>query len=120
MALERLARARDNAWKRLLRFGVIRRWYARRLLKFIEKSRKKKRKLPQHLVQVDTTLRRVPKPQRQSLIEEMLVPGREEQLGRTMRRAASRQDRSSGRGGTGRRPGMPPQQVLRRQVRGPR
>lgn len=120
MALERLARVRDNAWKRLLKIGVIRRWYARRLIKFIEKSRKKKRKLPEHLVQVDTMLRRVPKAQRPKMVEEMLVPGREEQLGRAMRRAADRQNRGSGRGNTKRRPGMPPQQVVRRQVRGPR
>lgn len=120
MALERLGRARDSAWKRLLRIGIIRRWYARRLIKYIDKSRKKKRKLPQHLVQVDTMLRKVPKPQRQKLVEEMLTPGREEQFGRAMRRAAERQNRGSGQGSAKRRPGTAPQQQVRRQVRGPR
>jgi hypothetical protein len=117
---ERLARARDGVWKRLLKVGVIRRWYARRLVKYIEKSRKKKRRLPQHLSQVDTMLRKLPKAQRVKTLEEMLVPGREEQLGRNLRRAAARQNRGSGRGGPGRRPGLPPQQVVRRQVKGPR
>lgn len=120
MALERLARVRDSAWKRLLKFGPIRRWYARRLIKYIEKSKKKKRKLPEHLMQVDSMLRKIPKPQRQKTVEEMLMPGREEQFGRAMRRAASRQGRASGQGGTKRRPGVAPQQTVRRQVRGPR
>lgn len=120
MIRDRLAAARDGLWKRLLKVAIIRRWYARRLISFIDKSRKKKRKLPEHLVQVETMMRRVPKPQRAKLLQEMLVPGREEQFGRQFRRAASRQGRASGRGGPGRRPGMPPQQVVRRQVKGPR
>ncbi len=116
MVKERMARARDRTWRRLLRIGVVRRWYARRLLKFIEKTKQKKRRLPEHLVQVDQVMRRLPKPQRAKTLEEMLVPGREDQLGRTYRRAAARQSRGSGRGGPRRRPGMPPQQQVRRQI----
>ncbi len=109
---------RDRISRRMLSVAFIRRWYARRMIKFIDKSKTKHRQMPQHLIQVDNLLRRVPKPLRQKTLEEMLVPGNEEQYGRQLRRAAERQQRASGRG-TGRRPGLPPQaQAARRQVRG--
>ncbi|MGA7417241.1 MAG: hypothetical protein WBW80_04550 [Acidimicrobiales bacterium] len=120
MIRDRLARGRDGLWKRLLKVGFIRRWYARRLLKFIQKSKDKHRPLPDHLVQVDAITRRLPKPQRAKKLEEMLVPQDEEDMGREFRRAAERQNRSKGHGGPGKRPGMPPQQVVRRQPKGRR
>jgi len=103
----------------MLSVGFVRRWYARRLVKFLEKSRKKHRRLPDHMVQVDTLLRRVPEPRRAKVLEEMLRPGPKEGPGRELRRAASRQQRQSGKGGPRRRPGMPPQ-TFRQQQRGPR
>lgn len=99
--------------------GFIRRWYAGRILKFIDKSKKKKRRLPDHLYEIDLLLRRVPGPKRRSTLEEMLVPRDEAEFGRELRRAATRQSRQSGRGGPGRRPGTPPQSV-RRPTKGPR
>ncbi|HLN17924.1 MAG TPA: hypothetical protein VK277_14370 [Acidimicrobiales bacterium] len=118
---ERLSKTRDATTKRLLKIGVVRRWYARRMLKYIEKTKKKKRPLPDELVRLDQLTRKMPEPQKLKLIEEMLTPGKTDQLGRELRRAAERQNRESGRGPGGRRPGMPPQrQVVRRPTKGAR
>lgn len=120
MVRDRLRNLRDGFWRRLLKVGFIRRWQARRLIAYIEKSKKKHRRLPEELVRVDAMVRRLPKPQRAKALEEMLVPTSEEQFGRDIRRAAARQNRASGRGGPRRRPGLPPADVSRRQVRRPR
>jgi hypothetical protein len=100
----------------MLSVGFIRRWYARRLVKFIAKSKKKNRRLPDHLFQLDLMLKKVPEARRTKTVEEMLVPRDEEEYGRELRRAASRQERRGGKGGASRRPGSPPQ-VVRRQVK---
>ncbi len=120
MVRDRVRKLRDGFWRRLLKIGFIRRWQARRLIAYIEKSKKKHRRLPDELVRIDAMVRRLPKPQRAKAVEEMLVPTSEEQFGREIRRAAARQNRGSGRGGPRKRPGLPPTSVGGRQVRRPR
>lgn len=115
-----MRKAREGLSRRMLRVGFIRHWYARRLVKFIDKSKQKHRRLPEHMQRIDGLLRRVPQHQRVKTLEEMMMmqpPGGPEELGREFRRAAARQDRGSGRAGGNKRPGMPPQQVVRRQVK---
>jgi hypothetical protein len=113
---ERSTKIREGISRRMLSVGFIRRWYARRLVKFIAKSKKKGRRLPDHLFQLDRTLKKVPEARRTKTVEEMLIPRNEEEYGRELRRAASRQERRGGQGGASRRPGSPPQ-VVRRQVK---
>lgn len=115
-----MAATRESMAKRMLKVGFIRRWYARRMVKYIDKSKKKQRRLPDHLYQVETLLKRVPTHDRAKTLADMLQPGQEEQYGREMRRAAARQQRAKGSGGPGKRPGLPPnaRQVAKRQVRG--
>jgi len=110
-----MTNARERTTKRMLKIGFMRRWYARRMVSYIDKSKKKKRRLPDELVRVDAMTKRLPKQQRVKVIEEMMTPGQEDKFGRQLRRAAERQNRESGRGGARRRPGMPPtQQVVRK------
>jgi len=116
----RLRDAREGMTKRLLKIGFMRRWYARRMVNYIERSKKKKRKLPDELVRVDAMTKRLPKQQKVKMIEEMMKPGQVDQLGRQYRRAAERQNRESGKGGARRRPGLPPQQVVKRPAKGAR
>ena len=92
----------------------LRRRYARRLLKTIEKSRKKHRPLPENLEQIERQLRRVAPPKRAEILEQMLEYGAssDANLSRELRRASNRQERRSGKGG-GTRPGLPPGQRRR-------
>lgn len=118
MIRDRLASSRDRFTRRMLRIGLVRRWYARRLVKYMEKSRKKQRKLPDHLVRLDQMTRRLPQPRRVATVEELITPGADEHFGREFRRAAARQDRARGGRSGGRRPGMPPQAVVKRVQKG--
>lgn len=98
---------RAAIWRGLLRIPFLRRLYARRLLAFIDKSKKKNRKLPEELRRLDQVIAKLPKPQRPKAVEEALSSGREQEMSREVRRAAERQERLSGRRGGSRRPGMP-------------
>ncbi len=97
----------------------LRRWYARRLLRTIDKSRTKSRPLPESLQRIDRTLRRVPKPKRAEVLEQMLEAGStpEPELNRALRRAAGRQDRQSGKSRAGTRPGVGPSQRVEQRRR---
>jgi hypothetical protein len=87
----------------------LRRRYARSTLRSIKKYREKGRPLPENLERLDRQLRRFPPNKRQEALEEMLeMSGRQDIAhSREMRRAASRQERQSGKG-RGLRPGGPP------------
>lgn len=109
MAGSRMRRIRDSVTRKLLSIGAVRRWYARRIVASIEKSHEKRRSLAPELVRIDQMIRRLPKPQRADAVAEMLQPTNEQQYSRELRRAAERQDRGRGQGGTSRRrPGTLP------------
>lgn len=86
----------------------MRAFYARRLLRYLAKSKKKGRDLPEQLADLDEYLARVPAKQRRELLEASLSGELDSRAGRAVRRAAGRQGRQKGRAGGGQRPGMPP------------
>ena len=87
---------------------VLRRWYVRRTLKFIDRSREKGRRLPEGLAETARHLSRVPRHQREQAFEDAIMAG-EDQAGmsREFRRAAARQ-RLSTKSDTRYRAGRPP------------
>ncbi|MGH9205377.1 MAG: hypothetical protein ACRD1G_02270 [Acidimicrobiales bacterium] len=116
MAKDKPPRVRGAIGRRLFRIPFMRRFYARRIVSFIDKSKRKKRPLPENLQAMDSQLGRLPKAERLKAIEMSLRPGAQEELGRDIRRAAARQERLSGRGG-GKRPGAPPTQGKPKEIR---
>lgn len=103
-------RIRGALGRKFMGVPVLRRWYIRRMLKLIDKSKDNGRPLPEGLSEVARYLSRVPKYERAKKFEEAIQANRDlespESMGRQMRRATSRQ-RKSGKGG-GYRPGLPP------------
>lgn len=121
MIRERLRSGRDRLWRRLFAIGAIRRWYVRRILKVIDRSKEKRKGLSGDLARIDAMTRGMPPAERVRTIERMFEPRSEQQLGREMRRAMDRQDRGSGRGGASRRrPGMPAQRLAPQRGKRPR
>jgi hypothetical protein len=103
-------RLRDAIGRKFMTVPLLRRWYIRRMLKYIDKSREKGRPLPEGLTEVARYLSRVPKYDRAKKFEEAIKANQEvedaQAMGRELRRATSRQ-RKSGKSG-GYRPGLPP------------
>ena len=99
---------RARFFRRLMRLSPIRRLYARRLMKYMAKSKRKGRPIPGELAQLDEYLAKLPAKQRQAMLEATLSGELDTQASRTMRRAAERQTRRSGQGTGRQRPGMPP------------
>src|SRR5580698_6462488 len=93
-------RIRTAVFRSIMRVGFLRHFYVRRLLRFMEKSKAKKRKLPPELFRLDQMLSRLPPPKRAEALESALLASPDETPSREMRRAAARQDRlsSDGRG----------------------
>jgi hypothetical protein len=99
---------RAAASGKLLQWGPYRRWYIKRTLKFVDRSRAKGRRLPEGLAETARQLGRVPKQRRAEVLEEAILAEREmPRTGREFRRAAARQ-RLSTRSDTRYRPGRPP------------
>jgi hypothetical protein len=98
----------------LFKVPFLRRFYARRLLSFMEKSQAKHRPLPPELQELKRILSRFPKHQQLAVLEQTLEAQDQEPSSRELRRAVSRQQRQSGRHG-GRRPGT----VMSRQWQAP-
>ena len=96
---------REAIWRTIMRVGFLRTLYAKRLLAYMAKSKRKQRALPPELRELDIAMSRLPEDQRRAALEEALSGKSTEAMGREMRRAASRQSRQSGRGGSHRRPG---------------
>jgi hypothetical protein len=93
---------------KLLQWGPFRRWYIKRTLKFIDRSKAKGRPLPAGFAETARQLGRVPKQRRAEVLEEAILAQREMAgTGREFRRAAARQ-RLSTRSDTRYRPGRPP------------
>lgn len=99
---------RVRLFRRVMHWGPIRRLYARRLLRFLSKSKAKGRAIPGELSQLDEYLSKLPAKQRLSVLEASLSGELDTQAGRDMRRMADRQSRRSGQGQGRQRPGMPP------------
>jgi hypothetical protein len=100
--------ARGAASRKLLRWAPFRRWYIKRTLKFIDRSKAKGRRLPGGLAETARQLRRVPRQRHAEVLEEAILAEREMAgTGREFRRFAARQ-RLSTRSDTRHRPGRPP------------
>jgi hypothetical protein len=98
--------ARASVFRRLMGVGFVRRTYAKRLIKFMERSKRKSKPLPPELREVARAMDQLPEAQRLPTLEQALQgKGGPESMSREMRRAASRQTRMSGKGGPHRRPG---------------
>lgn len=102
---------------RMLRMPRFRNWYARRLVKLIDRSKEKRRPLTGNLPMIERTIRGLPKPERAKAVARMLEPMEDRLIGRDMRRAAARQERSSGKASARRRPGTLPQRNVQRRPR---
>src|SRR5437899_1365784 len=105
MASDRPKGVRATITRGIVRVPFLRRLYVRRMLKFLERSKRKKRALPKELAELDIAMSKVPKDQRMAMLETAMTEGAQGGASRQMRRAADRQKRQSGRGGPRRRPG---------------
>ncbi|TMM14930.1 MAG: hypothetical protein E6G01_11440 [Actinobacteria bacterium] len=105
MASDRPKGVRATITRGIVRVPFLRRLYVRRMLKFLERSKRKKRALPKELAELDIAMSKVPKDRRMAMLESALTEGAQGGASRQMRRAADRQKRQSGRGGPRRRPG---------------
>lgn len=117
MIRERLEKGVQWVSSRMLRMPRFRNWYARRLVKLIDRSKKKRRPLTGNLPMIERTIRGLPKPERAKAVARMLEPMQDHLVGRDMRRAAQRQERASGKGSARRRPGTLPQRNVQRRPR---
>lgn len=113
MVRDALRRGQQRLARQLMKIGPFRRWYAARLVKYIDRSKEKRRPLGE-LGRIERQIRSLPKAERVKTVAKLLEPMNEEQFGRQLRRAAARQDRGSGRGSSRRRPGSPPQKIVQR------
>ncbi len=109
-------KVRDAPARFIGRTPWLRRRYARRILRTIDKLQDKGRPLPDNLSRLERQLRRVPKPKRQQVVEQMMEMGSEDDVltNRALRRAAGRQERQKGQRGGGLRPGTMPGQPRQR------
>lgn len=113
---KRLRKLREAPARFIGRTPWLRRRYARRILRTIDKFQEKGRPLPENLSRLERQLRRVPKPKRQQLVEQMMEAGSEDDVttNRALRRAAGRQERQKGQRRGGLRPGTLPGQPRQR------
>jgi hypothetical protein len=94
--------------RKIMTVGFLRRWYVRRTLKFVDKSKAKGRRLPDGLAETARQLSAVPKQQRERALEDAILADQNmPNMGREFRRAAARK-RLSTRSDTRYRPGRPP------------
>lgn len=112
-------RIRSFPGRLVARSPWLRRRYVRRVLRSIERARDKNRPLPESLVRIERMLRSVPRHKRAETLEQMLEAGStpEPELSRAVRRAASRQERQSGKKAAGLRPGIGPNQRVQQRRR---
>lgn len=109
-------RIRDIPARFIARTPWLRRRYARRIVRTIDKFQTKNRPLPENLKSLERQLRRVPKPKREQVVEQMMEMGGNDDVttNRALRRAAGRQERHKGQRGGGLRPGTLPGQPRQR------
>lgn len=112
----RLRKLREAPSRFISRTPWLRRRYARRMVRTIDKYKDKKRPLPENLARLERQLRRVPPPKRAEMVEQMMEMSSQPTAGvsnRALRRASGRQDRQKGSKGGGLRPGTLPGQRQR-------
>ncbi len=99
--------------RQMMKIGFFRRRYVKRMIKYIDKSKAKGKRLPPELFELQRFLARVPKGERAERLEEAITAQQtEEPLGnRDLRRASANQNRLSGRGANRYRPGSPPRSM---------
>lgn len=109
---EKKRRIRGSIGRLTMRSSFLRGRYVHRVLKSIEKSKAKGRRLPPELYELSKQLGRLPKHKQAEALEEAIKAGPEasDSAGRAMRRAASNQQRQSGQGQGRYRPGTAPGQ----------
>lgn len=107
-------RIRGAIGRGFMKVPLLRRWYIRRTLKFIEKSKEKGRKLPEGMAEMARQLSQIPKDKRESVLEDAFLAEQEmPEMSREFRRAAARKrlsTTSDTRYRTGRPPGASRQQ----------
>lgn len=113
---------RARASQRMLKVGFMRRRYAKRLVRYIDRQKAKGRPLPPEFAELERFLAQVPKAERAQRFEEALALQQADELpvGREMRRAAANQQRRSGKNPAGYRPGAAPRSLQARPPKGGR
>lgn len=111
-------RIRGAIGRGFMKVPLLRRWYIRRTLKFIEKSKAKGRRLPEGMAEMARQLSQIPKDKREQVMEDALLAEQAmPEMSREFRRAAARKrlsTTSDTRYRQGRPPGARPQQQQRR------
>lgn len=104
---------RQRVGARMMKVGFLRRRYVKRVIRYIDKSKKKGRRLPPEMMDLQRFLSQVPKEQRAKRLEEAILAQEsgDESFNRDLRRAAANQQRRSGKGAGGYRPGAPPRSM---------
>ncbi len=104
---------RRRVGDRIMKIGFLRRRYVKRMIRYIDKSKNKGRRLPPEMLELSRFLAQVPRDQRAEKLEEAIVAQQQgaEAYNRDLRRAAANQQRRSGKGAGGYRPGAPPRSV---------
>lgn len=108
-------RIRDMPTDFILRTPRLRRWYGRRLLKMMRKSREKGRRLAGNLAIIERQLRPLPPARQEQMLQQILegeAASKKVPPSREMRRASGRAERKGTRG-KGIRPGLAPGQRRR-------
>ncbi|MDA8283181.1 MAG: hypothetical protein M0Z42_07785 [Actinomycetota bacterium] len=103
---------RQRMGERVMRIGFIRRRYVKRVIRYLDKSKKKGRRLPPAMMEMQRFLAQIPKEERARRLDEAIVAQQSgDEFNRDLRRAAANQQRRSGKGAGGYRPGAPPRSV---------
>jgi hypothetical protein len=99
--------------RQLMKVGFFRRRYVKRMIRYIDKSKAKGKRLPPELYDLQRFLSQVPKGQRAERLEEAITAQQtDEPIGnRDLRRSSANQNRLSGRGPGHYRPGAPPRSM---------
>lgn len=104
---------RERFSRQLMKIGFIRRRYVKRMLRYLDKSKEKGRRLPPELYELQRYLSQVPKAQRAERLEEAITAQQNDEVlgNRDLRRASANQNRLSGRSSSRYRPGAPPRSI---------
>ncbi|MHB1928481.1 MAG: hypothetical protein ACYDEN_07135 [Acidimicrobiales bacterium] len=104
---------RRRMGQRVMKIGFLRRRYVKRVIRYIDKSKKKGRRMPPEMMELQRFLSQIPKEERAKRLEEAILAQQsgDEAFNRDLRRAAANQQRRSGKGAGGYRPGAPPRSM---------
>lgn len=104
---------RERFSRQIMKIGFIRRRYVKRMLRYLDKSKEKGKRLPPELFELQRYLSQVPKAQRAERLEEAITAQQNDEVmgNRDLRRASANQNRLSGRSTSRYRPGSPPRSM---------